>query len=117
MAASRNDQAILAVDTLFVNRVRQSLVAFCVGVITENAPVGPNHVIRATQANRFLQNADGMKQNIAYCAACDVNVIADATVAGTAVLTTGNVDAQQALVTDAHLDAAVQAAFVAFISP
>ena len=47
--------------------------------------------------------------------ATDANVLADATQAGTVALTSGNVATQAALVTDAHMDAAVSSEFNTFL--
>jgi len=51
----------------------------------------------------------------ANAVATNATVLSDATQAGTVVLTTGNVAAQAALVTDAHIDAAIAGMFNAFI--
>ena len=116
MAASRNDQALLAADVLFINRVRESLVAACVS-ITNEATTQPYHYRRAQFAQTVLNNPVTYQQLFAYTVATDANVISDATAAGTVVITTANSDAQQALVTDAHMDAAVSAQFNSFFIP
>jgi len=57
---------------------------------------------------------DTFKILFAMNVANDASVIADATVNGTVVLTTGNVATQAALVTDAHMDTAISGEFNAY---
>jgi hypothetical protein len=116
MAASLNDQAILAADVLFVNRVRESLVATCIAITTE-ATTTAYHYKRATYANSILNQPTNFQQLFAYAVSTDASVISDATQAGTVVLTVANIDAQQALVTDAHINAAISGQFNSFFSP
>lgn len=118
MAASLNDQAILAGSTLFKNRVLQSLVASCISITTEAVTVSTLllHVRRAAFAHTVLNNQTTYQVPVAVAVATDVSVIGDATQAGTVVLTSGNVDAQQALVTDAHINAAISGQFNAFFN-
>jgi hypothetical protein len=115
MAASRNDQAILAADALFINRVQESLVAACVAITTEATTVA-YHFRRVQFAQTVLNNPTTYKALFALTVATDANVISDATNGGTVALTSANADAQQALVTDAHMDAAVSGQFNSFFS-
>jgi len=116
MAASLNDQAILATNLLFTNRARQSLVATCVAVTTE-AVTTAYHYRRAQFATTVLNNPTSYQTLFAYAVATDANVISDATVAGTVALSAGNADTQQALVTDAHINNAVSGQFNSFFNP
>lgn len=116
MAASLNDQAILSGDTLFINRVRESLVAACVA-ITNEATSTAFHFKRAAYASAVLNNPTAYQQLFAYGVATDASVISDATQAGTVALTAANVDGQQALVTDAHINNAVSGQFNSFFTP
>lgn len=116
MATSLNDQAILSADQLFINRVRQSLVATCVAVTTE-ATTAAYHYRRAAYATAVLNNPTSFQQIFAYAVAGDSNVIGDATVGGTVPLTAANADTQQALVTDAHINSAISGQFNSFFNP
>ena len=116
MAATTNDQAILAADQLFINRVREALVATCVAVTTE-ATTTAYHYKRVAFATAVLNNPVSYATLFAYTVATDANVISDATAAGTVALTTGNVDAQQVNCTDAHINNAISGQFNSFFSP
>src|SRR3954468_24423958 len=107
MAASHSDKYILSTDPTFQSRVRSALMAYCATVITEAAATTAYHKERITRAVSIVNGPDGFKSLYANAAALDANVIADATAAGTVVLTAGNVAAQAANVTDAHIDAAI----------
>jgi hypothetical protein len=114
MAASRSDQALLANDAAFQGRVRQSMVAAAIAIASEGWGV-VFHRQREQQCQRILTDQnDTMKVRYAISVATDASVIADATQAGTVVLTAGNTIAQAALVTDAHIDAAISGQFNAF---
>ena len=111
MAASRSDQAILSADPVFQNRVRQSMVSAAIAVYNEGWAV-VFHRARARQCQVILNDTlDVLKIQYARSVATDASVIADATVAGTVVLTTGNAAAQAALVTDVHIDNAISGQF------
>ena len=121
-AASRNDSAVLSTDTTFENRVRESLVATCFNISSEaitglsgTMPVAL-HLKRANYCSLVLAAPDSFKQIFSDAVATDANVLSDATAAGTISLTTGNVAAQAALVTDAHIDTAVSSQFNGFLT-
>jgi hypothetical protein len=113
MAASHNDQYTLGTDPTFQNRVMTSLVAACVSIVNEGWAV-VFHRERAARASAILQAPSNFKGIYAQVVATDPSCIADATVAGTVVLTVGNVAAQAALVTDVHIDNAVSSQFNSF---
>ncbi|SRR5579883_2521856 len=113
MAASRSDMNVLQTDATFVGRVRASMLAASVSITTE-AVTTPLHKKRTTQAAAILNAPDSWKQLFAATVATDANVISDATAGGTVALTSADVAAQAALVTDAHIDAAVSAQFNSF---
>ena len=113
MPASRNDSYVLSTDTTFQNRVRSSLIAACVNIENEGWAV-PFHRERETFVSQVINSPDTYKQLFANSAAVDPSCLADATVNGTVVLTSGNDAAQAALVTDAHIDAAISADFNSF---
>jgi len=70
---------------------------------------------RAQPLWHFIENVpDTYKSLFAISVANDTSVISDATAAGTVVLTGVNAAAQAALVTDAHLDAAISSQFNSF---
>lgn len=114
MAASRADSAILLTDATFQNRIKESLEAACQAVATEGFGV-PFHRERQKFLTQVVQAPETFKTLFATLAATDTSVLADATQGGTVALTTGNVAAQAALVTDAHLDAAISGEFNTFI--
>lgn len=89
------------------------MLAASIAITTEAWTVA-FHRERQTQAVGILNNPDSFKVLFASTVATDANVISDATQVGTVALTTGNVATQAALVTDAHIDAAVSAQFNSF---
>lgn len=114
MAASRADSAVLLTDATFQNRIKESLEAACQAISTEGFSVA-FHRERQRFIAQVVAAPDTFKTLFATLAATDTNVLADATQGGTVALTTGNVAAQAALVTDAHLDAAISGEFNTFI--
>lgn len=114
MAASYNDMAVLAGDSTFQNRVRSAMIAGAVSVIAENKSTVVFHRERETYAVQALNSPEAYKILFANAVATDPTVIADATAGGTVALTSGNVATQQALVTDAHILAALSASFNSF---
>lgn len=115
MTVSYGDKHFLQSDTQFQNRVRASLVAAAVNIANEGWAV-VFHKQRADRAALILLSPDTYKLLFAASVATDANCIGDATQAGTVVLTAGNVAAQAALVTDAHIDAAISAEYNAFLT-
>jgi hypothetical protein len=118
MAASHNDSAILSKDSLFIARVLQSLVAAAGNIQTEAITTNTQslHNKRAAFCVAILNNPTAYAQLFAYTVATDSNVLSNATVAGTVALTAGNVDAQQALISDTNIDNAVSGQFNNFFS-
>ena len=114
MAASYSDQQFLAADSAFQNRVRQSLITACEAIKTESPTTVPFHRERETFLVAVDNNPDSFKVMVSDAVAANAAVISDATAAGTVVLTSGNAAAQAALVTDAHIDAAISADFNSF---
>lgn len=118
-AATTNDQAVLAADVLFENRALESFAGFCVStIITENPHSVAYHTERVAFCQTVMGTATGpsnFKVNIAQVAATNATVIGDATAGGTVALTSGNADAQEALVTDTDLSNAIAASFNIFI--
>lgn len=117
MAVSYNDKYQLAQSTLFQHRVQASLCAAALAVQSENANTTPLHPPRADLARSILLSPTGNTnyvQLFSNVVACDTSVINDATGSGTTAITAANMDAQQANVTDAHIDAAISSTFNAF---
>lgn len=76
------------------------------------------HRERANFAAQILSNPASpidYVQLFTNTASTDATCISDATAAGTVALTGANIATQAALVTDAHIDAAISAEFNAFI--
>jgi hypothetical protein len=129
MPASFADQDILSTNPTFQNRVRQGLLSACTNISSENLTLGANpapavaqtaltlHNRRVAYAAAVQGNGDNYKIVWAEAVATDATVISDATQAGTVVLTTANVAAQQALVTDAHISTAISSQFNSFFTP
>lgn len=121
MTASFNDSAILAGSSLFQSRVRASLTSACISIATETDVA--NLHFRTSRASQILQSMELLSGNMpvwvlrfAIGVATDATCLADATQAGTVALTVANVDAQQALVTDAHMSNAISGQFNAFVN-
>lgn len=114
MAASYSDQQFLAADTTFQNRVRQSLIAACLAIKAESPTTVPFHRERETFLVAVMNQPDLFKVMVTNSVATNANVISDATTNGTVVLTSGNAATQAALVTDAHIDAAISSNFNSF---
>lgn len=120
MAASFSDAAILAGDPTFQARVGASLFTNCQNIGSEGYTI-PFHRERATFVVQIFNtplNAQGVNPFsiiFANTVATDTSVLADATQAGTVVLTTSNRAAQAALVTDAHISNAISAQFNSYI--
>lgn len=113
-AASHGDQAVLASDTTFQNRVRSSLVAACIAIANEGFSV-VNHKKRADFCSQVLSAPDSFKTIFAVSVSTDAGVVGDATNGGTVALSSANAAAQAALVTDAHIDSAISSEFNAFL--
>lgn len=107
------DKQLLASDATFQNRVRQSLLAACSSIKNEGTSVA-FHRERETFLVGVMNQPETFKVLFANVVAGDASVIGDATVSGGTPLTSGNVAAQAALVTDAHIDTAVSANFNSF---
>lgn len=118
MAISHNDRYLLATDAGFQHRVQASLITTCVSIANEGWGT-PFHRERAQFVTQVLANPTGTNNNwvilFSNTVATDSNVISDATQAGTVALTTSNLAAQAALVTDSHIDTAISSEFNAFI--
>lgn len=118
MAASRNDQYQLSQDVGFQNRVQAALIAACISI--SNEAWSATHRQRQNLVVSILQSPTGTSMNwvqlFANTAATDTNVIADATNGGTVAITSGNRSTQAALVTDAHIDAAISSEFNSFLT-
>lgn len=112
-----NDEYQLSQDPTFQNRVQASVLAACVAIANEGWAVA-FHRERATFSAQILSATSGQGPYITLFAnsvATDPTCISDATQAGTVPLTPSNRAAQAALVTDAHINAAVSAQFNSFI--
>lgn len=72
------------------------------------------HRERQSLAVSIMTSPELWKPLFANGVATDTNCISDATQAGTVALTGGNMATQAALVTDAHIDAAVSSQFNCF---
>jgi hypothetical protein len=127
-AQSLNDQVTIGNDALFIQRVRQALINAAINISSDGLSTGIN-LKRHAQVQSILNNPDGWKQLFAEAIATQSAVMNPATVTGTVVLKpmicpggvttascteTGNVDTQQALVTDAVINTNVSAVFNAF---
>ena len=114
MAASRNDSFILGGNTVFVGRVQASMVAACIAIAAEGNNV-VNHHARILLVHQILASPASQTSfatMFALSVAIDSLVLADA--APTGMVLGANVGTQQALITDAHIDAAVKDQFNAY---
>lgn len=116
MPASLSDSNILGTNSVFLGRVQGSLLAACVAIAAEGLAV-LLHPARMQLVHQILASPTSLTSwstIFALAVATDTTVLADATAAGTVVLTGANVLTQQALVTDAHINTAVSARYNAF---
>lgn len=117
MAASHSDSYQLSQDATFQNRVQAALLTAFVAISNEGVAV-PYHrertffIVAALGSTASLNSAVILFSNTV---ATDSTCLSDATQAGTVVLSSTNRAAQAALVTDAHIDAAISSQFNAFI--
>ena len=107
-----SDQQLLAGEPTFVNRVRQSMINACVGIANDKSAAYWRE--RQAFAVGCMNAPDTYKTIFAQMTASNSAVISDATVAGATPLTSGNVAAQAALVTDAHIDTVITSNFNSF---
>lgn len=114
-AASHNDSAVLSTDPTYQNRVQESLLAYCVQTVVSEGFTVLWHVKRTAFCELVVNSPSNYKTLFAATTATDTTVLSDATQAGTVALTTSNVAAQAALVTDVHMDNAVSAEFNTFL--
>lgn len=105
------DQQLLASDSTFQNRVRQSLIAACNAIKTESPTAVAFHRERETFLVAVMNQPDVYKLIFTQIVATNASVIGDATVGGTISLTSGNVAAQAVLVTDPHIDSAISGSY------
>ena len=113
-----NDGALLAAQPLFQGRVQSALIAACIAIANETFAQGGGlhafrlHLVHAIVASVAAINDAVLRFSIS--AATSAAVLSDATAGGTVPLTAANVAAQQALVTDATINAAVSSQFNTF---
>jgi hypothetical protein len=127
-AQTYNDQVVLANDAIFIQRVRQAIMFEAINISTDGLTTGIN-LKRHAQVQSIMNNPDGWKQLFAEAIVGQPSTINAATATGTVVLKpmicpggvttascteTGNVDAQQALVTDANINNSVLFVYNAF---
>lgn len=114
--ANFNDMQTLATDPVFGNRVLIALVQYCITVVDSEIPSGQMaaqvHALRKNFASNILNNQQIFKPQFVMAAASNQTCANDATTTATIVGLTGAALATQALLcTDAHISAAVAAAF------
>lgn len=117
MAVTHKDRYTLSTDPTFKTRVQAALIASCVSIANEGWAVA-FHRERANYAAQILAAPSSPIDNVQLftnSVSTDATCIADATAAGTVVLSGANVATQAALVTDAHIDSAISAEFNAYI--
>lgn len=113
MATTRSDMYILSQEATFQNRVRAAMLVAAISITTEADSV-TWHRERQTYAVSVINAPDTFKMLFANTVATDASVAGAATQAGTVALTTGNVPTQQALASDAQIDAAISGQFNSF---
>lgn len=117
MAVTHKDRYTLSTDPTFKTRVQAALISACVSISNEGWAVA-FHRERAEFVVNILRSPTtplDYVQLFTNSVATDATCISDATAAGTVALTGANIATQAALVTDAHIDAAISAEFNAFI--
>lgn len=116
MAASHSDSYVLSTDSTFTNRVRAALIAAAIAIWNEAANIA-FHTQRVRYAAQIMNAPSNYAPLFASAVATDATCLSDATQAGTVALTSANVAAQAALVTDAHIDNAISGQFNSFLEP
>jgi hypothetical protein len=126
-AQSLNDQTVLAGSATFVQRTRSAMMAGSINISSDGLNTGIN-IKRHAQVVQIMNSPDYWKTLFAEAISTQPTVIGPATASGTVVLKpmvctgqptppcveTGNVETQQALVTDAVIGTAVAAVFNSF---
>jgi hypothetical protein len=112
-ASAHSDAYYLSQDSIFQNRVRSSLITFCISIQTEDQ-LTPFHRERETFGSQVLNAPDTYGDLFTNSISTDTDVLNDATAGGTVSITPGNAAQQAALITDPHIDAAVAFQYNAF---
>jgi hypothetical protein len=113
-AQSLSDKAVLGANSVFVQRVQEALLTAAIAVSSDGLTAGAVNQKRHIQAQSIMIGSLAWSLMFAPAVATDATVIGAATQGGTVPLTTGNVVAQQALVTDASIANAVSSMYNAF---
>jgi hypothetical protein len=113
MAVSLNDMDILRQNPPFKARVRAAMVEGAITVASEAWTV-PFHRERSVYVTQILNDPDQYLDAFSGALATNTSVINAATGNGTVALTSGNIDTQQASVTDSTIRTALGAVFNAF---
>ena len=119
MAASLIDMEVLSTDATFQNRVQSAIVSTAQNVATE-APTNPvsMHVARKLLASQLVNSPNGnpnFKALFSISIACDPTVSSQASTQAGGPITTANVAAAAAAVTDAALINAASAQWNTYI--
>lgn len=114
-AQTLSDKYLLSNEPAFTSRVRASIIAAAVAISNEGSGV-TNHTSRDAIAVNVLTSPDAWKSYFSAAVAVDTTVASQATTTGTVALTTSNVAAQGALVTDVAINNAVSAAWNSFFA-
>lgn len=112
-AQTLNDQAQLASDPTFQQRVRTSMLAAAVAISNESGAAAL-HANRDALAVQILLEPTIWVYRFSYSVATDATVSSAATSAGTVVITPANLAARAALVTDASINNAVSGQWNSF---
>jgi hypothetical protein len=116
---SLNDMYVLSQNSAYQNRVQAALLQACMAIATEGFAV-PFHRERQQAIVNYLSSAPTLASAVTLFSntcATDTASIGAATVAATnyVALTSANVAAQQALITDAQISNAISSQFNSFI--
>ncbi|MBV9075652.1 MAG: hypothetical protein JOZ10_18670 [Acidobacteria bacterium] len=116
MAASHSDSYVLSTDSTFRSRVQAALITAAISIWNEAGSTA-FHVQRVRYAAEIMNSPGTCAPLFANAVATDATCLSDATQGGTVALTSGNVAAQAALVSDVHMDNAISAQFNSFLVP
>lgn len=111
MATSFKDADVLRTSPTFQGRVRAAMIYNSISISKELWSVNQYHRERVRLASAILNDPDTYSGRFASMVSADQNVADDATQAGTVELTDTNVEAQQSLVTDSHINSAIASNF------
>jgi hypothetical protein len=113
-AQTLSDKGLLPTDATFQRRVQASMLTAAINISSDGLTTGINIKRHAQVASIMTSPTLWMVLFAQAVAAEDATIISQATQSGSVALTTGNLAAQAAMVTDTAINNAVSAVFNSF---